>query len=32
LLFASLLLLLLEWFINPRMASLRFRRDVRQHA
>lgn len=32
LLFASLLLLLLEWFINPRMASLRFRRGVRQHA
>ena len=32
LLLASLLLLLLEWFINPRMASLRFRRGVRQHA
>lgn len=30
LLLASLLLLLLEWFINPRMASLRFRRGVRQ--
>jgi hypothetical protein len=32
LLLASLMLLVLEWFINPRMASLRFRRRVKQHA